>query len=65
MELNSFKIGEFTRIMRGLEIGKDIIDLKGDVKIISGEDISRYGINSYGFISNKTLALDNFIDFLS
>jgi hypothetical protein len=54
MEFNSVKVGEFTKIMRGLEIGKDIIDLKGDVKIISGENISRYGINSYGFISNKT-----------
>jgi type I restriction-modification system DNA methylase subunit/REP element-mobilizing transposase RayT len=51
---NTVTVEGISKIMRGLEIGKDkIIKNKSDVQILSGEDIYRYGIFNYRYISNN------------
>lgn len=54
IELDCIKISEISKIMRGLEIGKDKVNLnEKDVKFLTGEDICRYGIKSISYISNE------------
>jgi type I restriction-modification system DNA methylase subunit len=50
---NSIKISEISKIMRGLEIGKDKVNISNnEVKFLTGEDISRYYVKNFSFISN-------------
>ena len=52
---NTVTIENISRIMRGLEIGKDkIIKNKSDIQILSGEDIYRYGVFNYSYINSNT-----------
>ncbi len=53
-EINSVYLGTISKIRRGLEIGKDkIIDDKSGIKIITGEDISKYAINHISYINSE------------
>lgn len=54
MKNNSLTISEITKIMRGLEIGKDkVTSLIDSIQFLTGEDIYRYGIHKYSYISNE------------
>jgi type I restriction-modification system DNA methylase subunit len=53
---NSCKLGQIAEITRGLEIGRDKL-MKGEtkgIKIIFGQDISRYSIRNISYIGKKT-----------
>jgi len=55
INLNSTVIQDISKIMRGLEIGKDkVLDEFNDIQFITGEDIYRYGIKNYSFIDTLT-----------
>ncbi|MDD2413382.1 MAG: TaqI-like C-terminal specificity domain-containing protein, partial [Bacteroidales bacterium] len=52
---NTIQLLEISKIMRGLEIGKDKVCKKtGDIKLLTGEDVFRYGISSYSYINQST-----------
>lgn len=56
IEDNSILLSSISKIKRGLEIGKDKVfdfDLN-QVKILTGEDVSRYQIKQYQSISSET-----------
>ena len=49
---NSINLNEIVKIMRGLEIGKDKVNLGQKFKqFLTGEDVFRYGIKNYSFIN--------------
>ncbi len=55
LEQNSLNISDFSKIKRGLEIGKDKVYKNGNgVEILTGENISRYFIKDKSLISDET-----------
>ncbi|NLE04109.1 MAG: hypothetical protein GX638_04800, partial [Crenarchaeota archaeon] len=58
IEKNAIQLLTFSKIRRGLEIGKDkVIDYQPNfIKIITGEDVSRYQIHSYHSINQEVYA---------
>ncbi|MBC8185305.1 N-6 DNA methylase [candidate division KSB1 bacterium] len=55
LEHNSLNISNFSKIKRGLEIGKDKVYKNGNgVEILTGENISRYFIKDKSLISDET-----------
>ncbi|MCD4771866.1 MAG: Eco57I restriction-modification methylase domain-containing protein, partial [Bacteroidales bacterium] len=55
LEKNSLKVSDFSKIKRGLEIGKDKVYKNGNGKeILTGENISRYFIQDKSLISDET-----------
>jgi len=53
---NSILIKDISKIMRGLEIGKNRVkNTTGSIQFLTGEDIFRYGIKSYSYIDRETL----------
>ncbi len=53
--LNTILIKDISKIMRGLEIGKDkVLNSLNDIQFLTGEDIFRYGIKKYSFINKST-----------
>jgi type I restriction-modification system DNA methylase subunit len=55
IEENTISISQISKIMRGLEFGRDKIKNSGEVPFISGSDICKYGITKTSYIDNKTL----------
>ncbi|MCB9097810.1 MAG: Eco57I restriction-modification methylase domain-containing protein, partial [Arcobacter sp.] len=54
LDNDSTKIDAISKIMRGLEIGKDKVNTGiNEIKILTGEDIYRYGIKSESYISKE------------
>ncbi|MDP3313716.1 Eco57I restriction-modification methylase domain-containing protein [Lutibacter sp.] len=54
LDNNSIKLSEISKIMRGLEIGKDKVNIgNNDIEFLTGEDIFRYGIKSISSIPNS------------
>jgi type I restriction-modification system DNA methylase subunit len=52
IQIKTIKISEITKIIRGLEIGKDKVNIGlNDVKFLTGEDIFRYGVRNFSFIN--------------
>jgi len=49
------ELSEISKITRGLEIGKDKLKEKGDIKCITGGDIDCYKIKKVHFINKSTL----------
>ena len=54
VENQAQKLDDQVNIMRGLEIGRDKLNDSRDLKILAGQDISRYSINNTSFISSET-----------
>ncbi len=55
LEHNSLNISDFSKIKRGLEIGKDKVYRNGNgEEILTGENISRYFIKNKSLISDET-----------
>ena len=55
LNLESLLIKEISKIMRGLEIGKDkVLSTINDIQFLTGEDIYRYGVKSFSYIDNIT-----------
>ncbi|MCK9199414.1 MAG: BREX-1 system adenine-specific DNA-methyltransferase PglX, partial [Bacilli bacterium] len=48
---NSIQLNGISKIMRGLEIGKDkVLDEKDEIQFLTGEDIFRYGVKHISYI---------------
>jgi len=41
-------------VMRGFEIGRNQVNSSGEIKFITGSDVSKWAIKKYSFISKKT-----------
>ena len=51
---DSIQFNNISKIMRGLEIGKDkVLDKKDEIQFLTGEDIYRYGIKHISYIDNN------------
>jgi len=55
LKINTETLGEISKITRGLEIGKDKLNAKGEIKCITGGDIDCYRIKLEQYISKNTL----------
>lgn len=54
IESQSKQLSSISMIMRGFEIGRDQVSNSGDVKFITGSDVSKWAICKYSFISKST-----------
>ena len=55
LDSKSIKIENISKIMRGLEIGKDKVNIGSkEITFLTGEDIFRYGIKSISYITENT-----------
>ena len=51
---NSIQLNGISKIMRGLEIGKDkVLDEKDEIQFLTGEDIFRYGVKHISYIDKN------------
>ncbi|MBP1630254.1 MAG: restriction endonuclease subunit [Bacteroidetes bacterium] len=51
---NSIQLNGISKIMRGLEIGKDkVLDEKDEIQFLTGEDIYRYGVKHISYIDKN------------
>lgn len=55
IEENAISISQISKIMRGLEFGRDKIKDIGEIQFISGSNICKYGVTKISYIDNKTL----------
>ena len=55
MEQNTISISSISKIMRGLEFGRDKIDINGDIPIITGSNVCKYGITKISYIDKNIL----------
>ena len=54
LKSNTLIFSGITKIMRGLEIGKDKVNVdNNEIQFLTGEDIFRFGINGYSYISEN------------
>jgi adenine-specific DNA-methyltransferase len=56
IESRTKPLSSISTIMRGFEIGRDHVSNSGDVKFITGSDVSKWAIKKYSYISKKTEA---------
>ncbi len=54
-KIKTQQLGEISKITRGLEIGKDKLMEKGEIKCITGGDIDSYRIKSFHYINKSIL----------
>jgi len=52
---NTVFIKDISTIMRGMEIGKDMVFENGDIPFITGSNIQKYHIKTIGYITELTL----------
>ena len=55
IENNTVPISQISKIMRGLEFGRDKLVTSGDIQFITGSNICKYGITTSSFVDKKTL----------
>ena len=55
IEKNTVPISKISKIMRGLELGRDKINANGDIPFITGSNICQYGITKLSYIDEETL----------
>jgi hypothetical protein len=55
MRKNTVPIIQISKIMRGLEFGRDKIQNSGDVPFITGSNVCKYGVTRLSFIDENTL----------
>jgi type I restriction-modification system DNA methylase subunit len=54
LNFGTISIGSISKIMRGLEIGKDKVNIGSkSIQFLTGEDVFRYGINSFSHITDE------------
>ena len=54
VNVGTISIGNISKIIRGLEIGKDKVSIGSkSIQFLTGEDVFRYGINSFSYISEE------------
>ena len=52
---NTVPINDISNIMRGMEIGKDMVFDNGEIPIITGSNVQKYCVKSIKFINKPTL----------
>jgi hypothetical protein len=55
IEKKAVPISQISKIMRGLEFGRDKIEDNGEIPFISGSNICKYGITKASYIDKRTL----------
>jgi len=54
IEKDTKPLSNVSKIMRGFEIGRDQVTSSGDVKFITGSDVSKWAVTKLSFITKRT-----------
>ncbi|MEK6616838.1 MAG: TaqI-like C-terminal specificity domain-containing protein [Bacteroidota bacterium] len=54
IETDTKPLSKISDVMRGFEIGRDQVNSDGEVKFITGSDVSKWAIKKHSFISKRT-----------
>jgi adenine-specific DNA-methyltransferase len=54
IEKDTKPLSNVSAIMRGFEIGRDQVTSSGDVKFITGSDVSKWGVTKLSYITKRT-----------